>query len=139
MTLLHNTFFPIDELIRTFHLENGKPTFPHHNIIKTETGYIVQMALAGYGEENIDIETVDNVLHILGKIENKDERVEYVHHGIATRSFHKTLELGLVLKVVDASLKNGILSINVDKIIPDEMKPKKIPINIVGNKQLLAG
>lgn len=139
MTLLHNTFFPIDELIRTFHLENGKPTFPHHNIIKTETGYIVQMALAGYGEENIDIETVDNVLHIRGKIENKDEGVEYVHHGIATRSFHKTLELGLVLKVVDASLKNGILSINVDKIIPDEMKPKKIPINIVGNKQLLAG
>ena len=139
MTLLHNTFFPIDELIRTFHLENGKPTFPHHNIIKTETGYIVQMALAGYGEENIDIETVDNVLHIRGKIENKDGGVEYVHHGIATRSFHKTLELGLVLKVVDASLKNGILSINVDKIIPDEMKPKKIPINIVGNKQLLTG
>jgi molecular chaperone IbpA len=139
MTLLHNTFFPIDELIRTFHLENGKPTFPHHNIIKTETGYTVQMALAGYGEENIDIETVDNVLHIRGKIENKDVGVEYVHHGIATRSFHKTLELGLVLKVVDASLKNGILSINVDKIIPDEMKPKKIPINIVGNKQLLAG
>jgi molecular chaperone IbpA len=139
MTLLHNTFFPIDELIRTFHLENGKPTFPHHNIIKTETGYIVQMALAGYSEENIDIETIDNVLHIRGKIENKDGKVEYVHHGIATRSFHKTLELGLVLKVVDASLKNGILSINVDKIIPDEMKPKKIPINIVGNKQLLAG
>jgi molecular chaperone IbpA len=137
MTLIHNNFFPIDELLRTFHLENGKPTFPHHNIIKTETGFTVQMALAGYGDDNIDIETVDNVLHVRGKIENKDEKLEYVHHGIATRAFHRTIDLGAVLKVTGASLQNGILSIEMDKIIPDELKPKKIPISVVGNKQLL--
>jgi|VirMetMinimDraft_7_1064189.scaffolds.fasta_scaffold320130_1 molecular chaperone IbpA len=139
MTLIHSNFFPIDELIRTFHLENGKPTFPHHNIIKTESGYTVQMAVAGFSEDDISIETVNNVLHIRGRIENKEENVEYIHHGIATRAFHKTLELGAVLKVVGASLSNGILSIAVDKIIPEEMKPKKIPISVVGNRQLLTG
>jgi molecular chaperone IbpA len=139
MTLIHSNFFPIDELIRTFHLENGKPTFPHHNIIKTESGYTVQMAVAGFCEDDISIETENNVLHIRGKIEKKDENVEYIHHGIATRSFHKTLELDTVLKVVGASLSNGILSIELDRVIPEEMKPKKIPISVLGNKQLLTG
>jgi molecular chaperone IbpA len=137
MTLIHNNFLPIEEFLRALHLDNGKPTFPHHNIIKTETGFNIQMALAGYGEDNIDIETVENVLHVRGKIENKGDELQFVHHGIATRSFHRTIELNNVLKVVGASLQNGILSIDLDKIIPEELKPKKIPISVVGKKQLL--
>jgi molecular chaperone IbpA len=128
---------PFNELINSLSLANGKPTFPHHNIIRTTEGFNIELAVAGFNENDIDMEIVDNILHIIGKIEDRDPSVDYVHHGIATRSFHKTIQLNNLLKVKGADLNHGILSIELEKIIPDECKPKKIVIGKRTQKQEL--
>ena len=128
---------PFDELINTFNLANGKTTFPHHNIIRTEDGFTIQMAVAGFSEDDLDLEIANGVLNIMGKMEDRDPSIDYVHHGIATRSFHKSVQLGSFLKVSGADLQHGILSIELDKIVPDQMKPKKVPIGKVAQKKEL--
>jgi molecular chaperone IbpA len=125
---------PFEDLINTFNLANGKPTFPHHNIIRTKTGFVLQMALAGFSEEDLDIEISNGVLNIVGKIQER-ELCDYVHHGIARRSFHKTVQLGSFIEVSGANLQNGILSIELDKIIPEEMKPTKVLIGKVAQRK----
>jgi molecular chaperone IbpA len=138
MTLSSSNYIPFTDLIRTFSLANGRPTFPHHNIIKSDNKYIIEMAVAGFTQNDIDLEVVEDVLHVKGKIETKpDEGVEFLHHGIATRSFHKTIELNNAVEVVGADLQYGILSIELERIVPEEKKAKKIPIGIVNNKKQL--
>jgi molecular chaperone IbpA len=116
-----------------------KTTYPHHNIIKTgQETYLVELAVAGFAESDISIELEKNVLHIRGeKEEEQDPDFEYLHRGIATRSFHKTIRLADTIEVETASIENGILSVVLMNIIPEEKKVKKIPINKVGKKQLL--
>jgi molecular chaperone IbpA len=116
-----------------------KSTYPPHNIIKTgQETYLVQLAVAGFTEQDISIELEKNVLSIKGeKKEEQDPDFEYLHRGIATRSFHKTIRLADTIEVETASIENGILSVVLMNIIPEEKKVKKIPINKVGKKQLL--
>lgn len=107
-----------------------KPSFPHHNVIKAgENLYTVELAVAGFSREDIDIEVEKNILHIRGKITNDvSENKTYIHRGIATRSFHKTITLADTIQVKGADLNNGILSIELENVIPEEKKPKKILI-----------
>ena len=114
-----------------------KSTFPHHNIIrKGDNEYQVELAVAGFTEDDINIELDNGVLHIKGTKETA-ENVNYLHRGIAYRSFHKTIQLADTIEVIGASLENGILTVELENIIPEEKKPKKIPIAKVGKKQLL--
>jgi molecular chaperone IbpA len=113
------------------------PRFPHHNIVKTaDNEYTVELAVAGFSEDDIDIELSNNVLSIKGKMEKVEDK-NYLHHGIATRSFHKTITVTDTVEVVGAELQNGILSVNLRNIIPQEKLPKKIPIKSISGKQLL--
>lgn len=113
------------------------PRFPHHNIVKnTDNEYTVELAVAGFSDDDIDIELANNVLSIKGKMDKMEDK-NYLHHGIATRSFHKTITVTDTVEVVGAELYNGILSVNLRNIIPQEKLPKKIPINTVSGKQLL--
>jgi molecular chaperone IbpA len=116
-----------------------KSTYPHHNIIKTgQETYLVELAVAGFDDKDISIELEKNVLHIRGdKAEELDPDFEYLHRGIATRSFHKTIQLADTIEIDDAVLENGILRLFLQNIIPEEKKPKKIPITKAGKKQLL--
>jgi molecular chaperone IbpA len=117
-----------------------KSTYPHHNIIKTgQETYLVELAVAGFAESDISIELEKNVLHIRGEKEETEftQEFEYLHRGIATRSFHKTIQLADTIEVGDASLEHGILRVFLQNIIPEEKKPKKIPIKSMGKKQLL--
>ena len=99
---------------------------------------MVQLAVAGFTEQDISIELEKNVLSIKGeKREEQDPDFEFLHRGIATRSFHKTIRLADTIEVESASIENGILSVVLMNIIPEEKKVKKIPINKVGKKQLL--
>ena len=113
------------------------PTFPHHNIIKTsENEYSVELAVAGFSETDIDIELANNVLSIRGKMD-KDDSKNYLHRGIATRSFHKSISVTDTVEVVSAELYNGILSVNLRNIIPQEKLPTKIHIKTGLGKQFL--
>jgi molecular chaperone IbpA len=116
-----------------------KSTYPHHNIIKTgQETYLVELAVAGFDDKDISIELEKNTLHIRGeKEEEQDPDFEYLHRGIATRSFHKTIQLADTIEIGDAVLENGILRLFLQNIIPEEKKTKKIPITKAGKKQLL--
>ncbi|MFB2553619.1 Hsp20 family protein [Ensifer soli] len=103
-------------------------TWPPYDIVKTsDNDYRIEMAVAGFGDSDLDITQERNVLIVTGqKAEAKDG--EYLHRGIAGRSFERRFELADHVKVEDASLVNGLLRILLKREIPEAMKPRKITI-----------
>lgn len=111
-------------------------SFPPHNIVKVEDNkYLVELAIAGFSQDEIEIEVAKGVLTITGKKTDKNDNRSYLHHGIATRSFKKTVQMADTVRVNQASLQDGILTVELENIIPQENLPKRIPI--VAKKQLL--
>jgi molecular chaperone IbpA len=121
-----NTFATLDNAA---HLLTATSTaFPPVNIVKTgEYTYNVELAVAGYKKDEIEIITEKNSLRVLGKKTEKDER-EYLAKGIAGRSFSRQFVLSDTVVVQWAELADGILSIALENVIPEEQKPRKIDI-----------
>ena len=86
------------------------------------------MAIAGFGEDDIKVSQQERNLTVKGKIEAKDGEQEFVHRGIANRSFERTFRLGPHVIVKNATLKNGMLAIDIEQELPEEEKPREIPI-----------
>ena len=107
-------------------------SYPPYNIEKTgEDAYRISMAVAGFSEDEISIEAHRNVLTVKG--ERKDETgsgetTELLYRGIASRSFERRFQLADHVDVVGASLKNGLLFVDLKRNIPEELKPRKIAI-----------
>jgi len=116
-----------DELGRTF--ANSKAeNYPPYNIIKVdEHNWAIQVAVAGFGEYELDVEFKDNILTITGEKQEKDEQ-EYLHRGISARTFTRTFTLNDNVKIKGATVVNGILAVSLEHVVPDEQKPKKIAI-----------
>ena len=107
--------------------------YPPYNIEQIDEGkWVISMATAGFGEEDIKVSQKERNLTVKGKIESKtDENEEhFVHHGIANRSFDRTFRLGPHVLVRNATLKNGMLAIDLEQELPEEEKPKEIPITV---------
>jgi molecular chaperone IbpA len=107
--------------------------YPPYNIEQIDEGkWVISMAIAGFGEEDIKVSQKERNLTVKGKIESKtDENEEhFVHHGIANRSFDRTFRLGPHVLVRNATLKNGMLAIDLEQELPEEEKPKEIPITV---------
>lgn len=103
-------------------------TFPPHNIIKLdEHKYIVELAVAGFTRDEIIIEVLENTLTITGEKAEKT-LLNYVHRGIGTRSFIKTITISDTISVQGADYKDGILRVALENIIPEHRKPRKINI-----------
>ena len=103
--------------------------YPPYNIRSTsEDHYQISMAVAGFAEEDLSITTEQNRLVVNGKRENEDEAGEYLHRGIATRSFERRFNLADHVKVTNASLENGLLHIDLERELPEAMKPRTIKI-----------
>ena len=112
-------------------LNESRPTtnFPPHNIIKAdENKYVVELAVAGFSKDEIDIEVQDNTLTIKGDKKVGTPDVQYLHRGIGTRSFTKTITIADTIEVKGAEFKDGILRIGLENIIPEHKKPRKIEI-----------
>ena len=103
-----------------------KTSFPPHNIIKVDDNkYVVEMAVAGFGQDEVDVEIQDGILIVKG--EKKDQaEVDYLYRGIATRSFTKSIRLSDTIEVRGAQFKDGILKIGLENVIPEHKKPRKI-------------
>ena len=102
--------------------------YPPYNITKLDdTHYAIDLAVAGFCEQDIDIEYAENKLTIKGSL-NCAEGAEYVHRGIANRDFTRSFGLNDDVVVTGAELKNGLLTIALERIIPEAKKPKKISI-----------
>jgi molecular chaperone IbpA len=111
------------------------PSYPPYNIVKTgDNTYTIEMAVAGFTMENIEITLEDSLLTVTGNKKESDETVDYLYRGIALRNFTRSFTLADTVEVKGADIVNGLLVISLENIIPEAKKPKKIPI---GTKKLL--
>ena len=102
--------------------------YPPHNLIKiNEDNYVIELAVAGFSKEEIDVSLHGNQLDITG-LKLDDEDTSFVHKGIASRNFRKFFALGEYMEVVGASLKDGLLKVKIERIVPEDKKPKTIEI-----------
>ena len=111
--------------------ENGQTTYPPYNIERTgDDAYRISMAVAGFSESEISIEAHRNVLTVKGERteEGKDEGKEVLYRGIAARAFERRFQLADHVEVEGATLKNGLLHIDLKRNVPEELKPRKIAI-----------
>ena len=120
----------VDSLFQT--PDNSQPNWPPYNIEKHgETQYRITMAVAGFGETDLDITTHEQKLIITGKISEPDTEQqgrEYLYRGIAARQFERRFQLADFIHIKGASLKDGLLHIDLEREVPEAMKPRKIDI-----------
>ena len=123
-----NNAIGFDSMFSRFHhLPRINAGFPHYNIKKVaEYKYILEIALAGYKKSDIEVQVNDGVLFIEG--ESPEVKEEFVHKGIATRSFRKQLQLSEYVECTGAKLENGILKVELEYNPPEDKKPKKIAV-----------
>lgn len=110
--------------------DNGQ-SYPPYNIERTgEDAYRITMAVAGFGEDEIAIETNRTVLSVKAEkaVDEKADEREFLYRGIAARSFERRFQLADHVHVTGAELKNGLLHIDLKREIPEELKPRKIAI-----------
>ena len=107
--------------------------YPPYNIAQiNEDEYMISLAVAGFGMDNLDITTDGNQLKIEGTTPIGDEEVNYLHKGIGGRNFRREFTLADHVEVENATLELGMLNVHLVRNIPDALKPKKIDINLVG-------
>ncbi|MCH7486501.1 MAG: Hsp20 family protein [Proteobacteria bacterium] len=110
-------------------LERTEVSYPPYNIESVdENAYRITVAVAGFGEGDLDVTVVDDTLTISGKKEDEDKSTAYLHRGIAERAFQLKFNLADHVKVRDAALENGVLVVTLEREVPEELKPRKIPI-----------
>jgi len=127
-TFLNNAIGFEDMFDRFDYLTSINSGFPHYNIKKeTEGKYTIELALAGYEKDEITVEVKDNVLIIEGK--SKEALCDYVHQGIAKRSFRRQFQLADYVECNGGKLEDGMLKIKLEYNPPESKKPRKISID----------
>jgi molecular chaperone IbpA len=110
-------------------VDNSALAYPPYNIEKTsEDAYRLTMAVAGFSPEELDITAQENTLLVTGKAKKEPEESRYLHRGIARRAFERRFSLADHIKVVGASLANGMLHVDLAREVPEEARPRKIQI-----------
>jgi molecular chaperone IbpA len=110
-------------------IDQANVSYPPYNIETIEENkYQITLALAGFNQDDIEITSEQNVLVVRGKTKDDVQR-NYLHRGIATRSFERKFQLADHVRVTTAAMENGLLHIELFKEIPEAMKPRKIEIN----------
>ena len=127
---LFRGFPELDDLFDSAFRCTTESSFPHYDVIRDGDTFYIDIAVAGFRQDQIEISVENDTLTIHG---TKDSDVEessqsYLHHGIARRAFSKKFSLGEYLKADSASMNDGILRVVVVKEIPEHKRPKMIPI-----------
>ena len=103
--------------------------YPPYNIEKVgDNGYRITLAVAGFTAQDIEIVQQENSLKVAGKLGAKDEASSFLHRGIAARAFERRFEVADHVRVTDAKLENGLLHIELVREVPEEKKPRVIPV-----------
>ena len=132
---LYRSFIGFDHLaglIDKASRQEKQSSYPPYNIeLIAEDKYRITMAIAGFVEDELDIESKQNTLIVTGTKVTSDEKKErtFLHQGIAERNFERKFQLGDHVKVIGANLENGLLHIELEREIPEALKPRKIAIN----------
>jgi molecular chaperone IbpA len=127
-TFLNNAIGFENMFDRFDYLTSINSGFPHYNIRKeTEGKYVIELALAGYKKDEVSVEVKDGVLIIEGK--SKEDLSNYVHQGIAKRSFKRQFQLADYVECKGGKLEDGMLNVQLEYNPPESKKPKKISID----------
>ncbi|XOV79052.1 MAG: Hsp20 family protein [Aestuariibacter sp.] len=113
--------------------------YPPYNIeLLAEDRYKITMAIAGFSQDDIEIEVQENTLRVSGnkKSDKEESERKFLHKGISERNFERKFQLGDHVKVLTADMENGLLHIDLERVIPEAKKPRKIEIgsNLIENK-----
>lgn len=127
----------LDRLMSTGKEQGG---FPPYNIYRNGEHITLELAVAGYDEENLDVHYQDGILTVTGESSNTQENDdrEYVYRGIARRNFTRKWALAETIVVNGASLDNGMLTVHMENVVPEEKKSRTIPIGS-GTQKVLKG
>lgn len=118
----------LDNLSRA---EQNQPSYPPYNIELTgEDKYRITMAVAGFDQSELTIEVNQSNLTVSANKATDEQQRTYLHHGIAARSFERRFQLADHVQVQSANYENGLLHIDLQRIIPESMKPRTIPIGV---------
>ena len=120
--------------------QEGAAGYPPYNIERTdENAYRIEIAVAGFKPEELNIEVKENLLTVQGRKTANDEARQYLHRGLAERNFERRFQLADYVVVTDAALDNGLLSISLKRELPEALKPRRIEINAGGTSTLIEG
>jgi molecular chaperone IbpA len=122
-----------DMLDQTARME-AAPSWPPYNVEKIgDDRYRITMAVAGFGADDIEITQKENTLLVTGQKHPEQENAQLLHRGIATRNFKQTFNLADHVKVTGANMENGLLTVDLVREVPEEMKPRRIEIATSGS------
>jgi len=118
-----------DKLSR-IHTHATGTNYPPYNVITTdnEDVFFIELAVAGFAKEDLEVSVKDQVLTVKGEIKDSKDEPTYAHRGIATRKFTREFALGEFIEVTGAVAENGMLKISLERIVPEDKKPKSIKI-----------
>ena len=117
-----------DMIDQTARLEQAS-SWPPYNVEKIgDDHYRITMAVAGFSPDDIEITQKENTLLVTGQRHPEQENGQFLHRGIATRAFKQTFNLADYVKVTEAKLDNGLLTVDLVREVPEEMKPRRIEI-----------
>ena len=120
--------------------DNQATTYPPYNIERlNENEYRITMAVAGFGKEDVEIEVKENTLSIRGGKKEADKERTFLHRGIASRAFERRFQLADHVEVRGADVKDGLLSVDLEREVPERLKPRMIEIGDTvakGNKTI---
>jgi molecular chaperone IbpA len=132
---LYRSFIGFDHLaglIEKASRSDKQSTYPPYNVeLLAEDQYRITMAIAGFADEDIDIESKQNTLVVTGTktADSKDSSRKFLHQGIAERNFERKFQIGDHVKVIGAFMEHGLLHIDLEREIPEALKSRKIAIN----------
>ncbi len=112
-----------------FNLNESNTSYPPYNILKSDNNYTISLAIAGFSKDEVDVSLQENELVIKGVAKDQDDKIEFLHRGIAGRNFERKFRLADTIKVSDANYEDGLLNIYLEREIPEHQKPRKIEIN----------
>ena len=121
-------------------LTKNIPNYPPYNIRKNaENSYTIEVAVAGFGESEIDVTIDGGKLIVKGNVDAATDALEdnFLFKGIATRAFTRAFAIDDHIEVKNAELFNGMLKIALERLVPENQKPKKVPVKTAGKKEFL--
>lgn len=137
--MTHNFSFPRGAFVGFDHIFNDlekmanahkKDHYPPHNVVHLEGDkYLIELAVVGFKEDDIDITVHDGILTVKGNREQRRDQSLYVHKGISGRKFERSFRLSEFVEVTGAELQAGLLTISLERVVPEEKRPRTILIN----------
>ncbi|MEO8813052.1 MAG: Hsp20 family protein [Caulobacteraceae bacterium] len=139
---LYRSVVGFDRLADLLDAANNETTngYPPYNIERTgENAYRIEIAVAGFKSEDLAIEVKENLLTVAGRKQAGDETKRYLHRGLAERNFERRFQLADYVVVTEAALADGLLTLSLQRELPEALKPRKIEIGKARSAELIEG